>query len=74
MRHEYYILDLTCDGDNTDHKTGEFPRRFVGKDGGDCRKKARDAAWKLGRLHIENDQDLCPRCSGKTPKPKPEDG
>lgn len=68
MRVGCYSLDLYCDADSPDHAFEEFPHQFTAQDGGTCRRDARRDGWKLGRMHVSDDRDLCPKCSGKRPK------
>lgn len=65
MRVGCYTLDLYCDAASPHHDDEEFPHQFTGEDGGACRRAARDAGWRIGRMNATGDKDLCPKCSGK---------
>lgn len=58
-----YSLDLYCDKENHEHLWNEFPHKYTGEFGSDCRAQARRDGWKL-KAYVA----ICPKCAKKEEK------
>lgn len=63
-----YTLDLYCDRESKAHEYKEFPHEYTAELGSVTRRNARRDGWVL---NMKEGTAICPKCSGKGPKPKP---
>jgi hypothetical protein len=60
-----YTLDLYCDAKNDAHGFREFPHQFFDEFGSVCRRRARQAGWRIGDPNRDV-PDLCPKCNPRS--------